>query len=667
MEKKTINPSAGTIKEVQKMINKKKLKSLKLNELKNLAKKIGIKGFSKLKKDLLLDLIEKTTSKETSSKKTTSEEDDQSNTKPKSKKILSDLSENNTSKYEKLGLEKIANKLEEIIQSSNWMYKNLEIQDLIKIFKEKFQREFKKAEKKYLIDNSENKKFKYNPEYKSKFDKKIIEYRDKKRKYYKELDHIQNKNYDKKLEIIENIKKLIDKNKKKFEEKYKEFKKIQESWHSTGSVPRSKDHNMWQTYKHHVERFYDFLHLDRELRDIDYKHNYEEKLKIIEKAESLTQENDIIKSSRNINILHKKWKNELGPVAKEHRQILWKKFQIATKTIQNKRKEFQKNALRVIKTNINTRNEILIKMKSCINENPNNHIDWQNKIVDFNKLREDFKKIGYIPNKDAKSLWKNFRDISKSFMISKNEFYKKQKTEHKTKIIQKTELIKIIKQYIERDDWEEKIDEVKKIQIKWKSIGFIPRKIDNKLWKEFSNLNSIYFQRIKSGYNKLNKDETELYKLKNEYINELNKLKISKNLEGAIKKIQTIIKNWNEIGQVNIKVNEKLNQSFKKSLINTIENNKSLNKIKEDLIFESKLILTENKIDVTNSLQEEFIKKEKNLKSELNQLENNLDFFTNSSSNNPIVKDVEKKIRAIKNQIDSIKEKKKKLSKSKIS
>ena len=424
---------------------------------------------------------------------------------------------------------------------------------------------------------------------------------------------------------------------------------------------------MWQTYKHHVERFYDFLHLNRELRDIDYKHNYEEKLKIIEKAESLTQENDIIKSSRNINILHKKWKNELGPVAKEHRQILWKKFQIATKTIQNKRKEFQKNALRVIKTNINTRNEILIKMKSCINENPNNHIDWQNKIVDFNKLREDFKKIGYIPNKDAKSLWKNFRDISKSFMISKNEFYKKQKTEHKTKIIQKTELIKIIKQYIERDDWEEKIDEVKKIQIKWKSIGFIPRKIDNKLWKEFSNLNSIYFQRIKSGYNKLNKDETELYKLKNEYINELNKLKISKNLEGAIKKIQTIIKNWNEIGQVNIKVNEKLNQSFKKSLINTIENNKSLNKIKEDLIFESKLILTENKIDVTNSLQEEFIKKEKNLKSELNQLENNLDFFTNSSSNNPIVKDVEKKIRAIKNQIDSIKEKKKKLSKSKIS
>ena len=207
------------------------------------------------------------------------------------------------SKYKKLGIEKINNKLEEVTESSNWMHKNREIQDLIKIFNEKFYKELKKAEKSFFIDNSKDKNFVYKPKFKTKFDKIIYEYKDKKKKYFKDLDNVQSKNFQIKLEIIENIKKLIDKNTRNFEEKYKEFKKNRENWHSTGPVPRAKDQNLWQTYKHHVERFYDLLHLNRRLRDIDFNHNYQEKLKIIESAELLAKESDIIRATRNINIL----------------------------------------------------------------------------------------------------------------------------------------------------------------------------------------------------------------------------------------------------------------------------------------------------------------------------------------------------------------------------
>ena len=572
------------------------------------------------------------------------------------------IGENYLLKYKKLNLEKINIILEDVIESSSWFNKNREIQDLIKIFREKFNNELKKAEKKFFVENSNDKKFIYKSEFKIKFDKLIFEYKNKRKKYFKDLEVTQNKNLEKKHEIIENIKKLIDKNSGDFEEKYKEFKINKENWHNTGAVPRSKDQNLWQTFKHHVERFYDLLHLNRKFREVDYKNNYKEKLKIIENAELLTNEKDIIKATRNINILHKKWKNELGPVEKKHRESLWKRFQLATKEIQKKRKEFQKNATKSIKENIKFREEILKKMTFSLEQIPNNHRDWQKKIISFQKLREDFKAIGYIPNKDGKFLWKKFRDHSKIFMNAKNEFYKNQKEEYKIKVSQKKDLINELKFILNSDDWHEKLEIVKKNQIKWKSIGFLPRKVDNKLWNEFSNYNNHYFERVKSGYNKLNKKEADFYNSKKDFIDKLKNLKLSEDIDKSIKIIEKNLNEWNKLGKLNNKINQKLNNEFSKSLNNIINNNKTVVKIKKDLIFEISLKLIEHEIEDPNYIFESELKKEKNLIDELNQLENNLEFFTNSSSENKLFKDVEKKIKLIKNQIRLINEKKKRIN-----
>ena len=154
----------------------------------------------------------------------------------------------------------------------------------------------------------------------------------KKKRYFKDLSSNQKENLEKRQELIEKIKNLIivDENPNKL---YSKFKVLKEEWHNTGQVPITERNNIWETYRHHVSKFYDFLHLNRDLRELDFKHNYEEKVKIIERAEQLDKINDIVKASRDLNDLHRLWKNELGPVSREHSDDLWARFQAASQKI----------------------------------------------------------------------------------------------------------------------------------------------------------------------------------------------------------------------------------------------------------------------------------------------------------------------------------------------
>ena len=177
------------------------------------------------------------------------------------------------------------------------------MQTINKLFEEKFQEDFK-TQKKIFIDGGGNEiDFIYKPEYKKSFDQIGYDYRKKRREHYKGQEATQKVNLEQKKSIIEEIKSLIniDQN---INTVYKNFRTLQENWYNVGLVPRAESQNLWETYKHHVEKFYDFLHLNRELRELDYKHNYEEKLKIIEQAEVLQEAGDVLRASRDLNTLH---------------------------------------------------------------------------------------------------------------------------------------------------------------------------------------------------------------------------------------------------------------------------------------------------------------------------------------------------------------------------
>ena len=644
MEENTLQPSAEEKSKPQikngNKLEQKKVKKRPATSGKNITDKKN-----KLKDD---------SKKVNSTKKKEVKEDEHE--KIKSDKIASDdklIKEKPD--YTKLGLEKLINVFEELYTGDFWLKNQQNLQQINDLFEEKFQIELNKQKKVFVKKGGKEVDFFFKPDYKKKFDKISFEYRKKKRDHYKKQEEIQKINLEKKNNIINEIKKLIDQN--QIDSKtYKTFRELRDSWYNTGYVPRHESQNLWETFKHHIERFYAFLHLDREFRDLDYKHNYEEKLKIIEKAEELKNVMDVVRASRDLNILHQKWKNDLGPVAKEHREDLWVRFQKASKVIQTKRQEYQKDKVSVMQENLHKKNDLLKKMKSILDKVPDNHSSWQNALKNFNLLRDEFKDIGYVPAKNSKILWKSFREYGTEFMRKKNIFYKEQKKTFTININEKKEIIKLSKNILESENWNNCVEEMKGFQKKWKNVGFIPRKIENKLWIDFSKIHKDYFDRLKLGYKKISLEQEKLLTEKKSYLEKIKSNQFDKSIESIENQLEKHVQNWNNLGVLDAKNESKMNQVFFKNL--TIEV-KNADLEKDELKHVLKTINTKMFEYDSNLLDIEYdnIKSQlSNLKSELTQLENNLEFFSNSSSENPLFKNVEKQIKNCEKKIEKFHE-----------
>ena len=327
--------------------------------------------------------------------------------------VTSDKSEKKSSKKvsksktKTSGLDKLVSDFIEKIDSDDWFNKRKDIEEL----RSKINSTLKSSES----DTDEFKKSK------SLFFQTLKTYSFKKKRYFKDLSSNQKENLEKRQELIEKIKNLIivDENPNKL---YSKFKVLKEQWHNTGQVPITERNNIWETYRHHVSKFYDFLHLNRDLRELDFKHNYEEKVKIIERAEQLDKINDIVKASRDLNDLHRLWKNELGPVSREHSDDLWKRFQAASHKIHSKRQNFQKEISSIQQENFKKKEDVIFRMRDLVKSVPNSHSDWQNKIKEFDKLKNEFQSIKNLQRNKNKKCWNDFRVVTKEFNTSKNNF-----------------------------------------------------------------------------------------------------------------------------------------------------------------------------------------------------------------------------------------------------
>ena len=464
------------------------------------------------------------------------------------------------------------------IQSDKWMSVRKEIEEIKKRIEIELSKEFDKEKKKFDANKKPEEKFFFKSENKIQYRESLKIYSSKKRKYYSEIGTIQKENLEKRLEMIENIKNLLDADKKP-NNLYQTFKKYKEQWHNIGQVPITERNNIWETYRHHVEKFYDFLHLNRELRELDYKYNYEEKLKLIKQAEALDKVKNTMQASRDLNILHRLWKNELGPVSKEFREELWTKFQKASNKIHAKRQKHQKEINSVQTENSSEKEKVLGKMRELAEKTANSHNEWQNRIQIFNKLKDDFQKIRNIPKKRNKIFWNDFREITKEFNNNKNSFYKNQKIDVRNSIEKKQNLINEVSNLIKKENYAQNSKRVIEIQNEWKKVGYMPRKISNSLWNEFRPLCNEFFNKLKT-----NKPR-------------------SSNRQGDSRKGNS-----------------------------------------EEQILRRKI----------SDLQNESI-----------QFENNLEYFTDSSNDNPLFKDVSSKLTAINDKIEVFKKKLNKITKTK--
>jgi hypothetical protein len=494
--------------------------------------------------------------------------------------------------------------------------------------------------------------FHYTTPLKKEFNSLYFDYKEKRNNYYKNLKKDLQANFNRRQELIEELKGLLNAE-ENINTTYKHFKDIQERWHLAGPIPRDKYNIVWNTYHHHVENFYDFLHLNREFRDLDFKHNLEQKLKLIGRAEELSQDEDINKAFRELQMLHKMWKEEIGPVAKEYREEVWDKFSGFTKIVHDRRHELLKDQEKEFEVNFEKKKELIENIQQITTETKASHQSWQNAIKKVQVLRDAYFETGKVPRANNKEIWALFKDATRKFNREKNAFYKNQKKEQYKNLEKKLELIQIAEANKDSDDFETVTPLMKKIQSDWKDIGHVPRKDSDKIWKQFKGACNHYFNQLHAQKNEANKEELEHYESKSQLLEKLDSLELTGDHKADLKNIKSQIAAWKEIGRVPYN-KRNIEHKFNKVLDGLFEQ-LNLGKKETELIkFENKLNSMVSQEDERKLQNEQFFisKKIGETKDEIRQLENNLGFFQNVESDNPLVKEVHKNIAKHKEQLE---------------
>ena len=553
--------------------------------------------------------------------------------------------------YDKMSLEALAIELEKLVKSKKVQAIKSHVEDINNEFKTKFNALIEEKKEDFLNDGGNEIDFYYSSPVQKRYKIAYKEYRNKLHEHYKSLENNLKQNLANKLEIIEELKGLINVE-ENINTTYKHFKELQERWRNTGPIPRDKYNNAWNSYHHHVEIFYDFLHLNRDLRDLDFKHNLEKKLLIIERAEELAQDDDVMRSFRELQELHKMWKEELGPVGKEHREDIWERFKNATKIINDKRQVYYQHIDKIHEKNLEHKLEIIAAIEVVNTEKVASHSIWQKKIKEVEALRDAFFNAGKVPIKVNEETWAKFKTAVRIFNKNKNAFYKGLKKEQFTNLQKKLELIKIAEDNKDNEDIETTTALMKKIQSDWKKIGHVPRKDSDKIWKQFKTACNYFFDKMHATKNAANKVNLDAFNKKYELLDSLKNIKTTGNMEKDKAIISDLISKWNGLGRV---PNDKryIEGKFNKALDELFSNTKIDKNDIELIKFENKLEDL-NSEDSTRNLDNErnFIRKKiDEIKSQVNQLENNLQFFTNVTDDNPLVKEVHNNIKEHKNTL----------------
>jgi len=564
--------------------------------------------------------------------------------------------------YHAMSMENLVGELQKLVRTEKIQAIKKHVDGIKTEFDLKFQ-DFIEHKKEDFISNGGNEiDFRYNSVTKRQFNEVYGDYREKRDQYYKNLERSLVDNLVKRQEIIEQLKGLVNVE-EDINTTYKNFKDLQERWKTAGPIPRANYNDVWRTYHHHIEIFYDFLHLNRELRDLDFKHNLEEKLKIISRAETLAEEPNLNKAFQELQTLHKIWKEDIGPVDKTQREAIWERFSAATKALHKRRQEFYKEQDLVYEKNLDKKKEIIASITELSGQIANNHRTLQQQIKEMEKLREDFFSAGKVPLKFNEATWSAFKEAVRAFNKQKNTFYKNLKREQQENLDKKRALLERAISLKDNEDWDATTPEMKLIQSDWKKIGHVPRKYSDKIWNEFKNACNHYFNRLHALKNKSQQQESQNLQKKKECLERLRAFALSGNREKDIAEIKRFISEWKSHGNVpfhqkniNLKFNKILDALFRKLDIGKQESEllKYGNRLKQLANSDNDDSIARERVFIRRKIEES--------KSEIRQLENNLQFFSNASEDSPVVQDVIKNIDRQKATLETWKSKLKNLT-----
>ena len=479
-------------------------------------------------------------------------------------------------------------------------------------------------------------------------------YRKIKSDFRKTKEKEEENNLKTKKQIIENIDALA-KEEESIKITFEKFRTLQEKWKNTGHVPLSENNHLWQSYHHHVELFYDFIKLNNDLRDLDFKRNLQEKTEICKKATALLKEKSVDKAHNNLQELHEHWKN-VGPVERDQREPLWEKFQEVSRIINKNRNDHFIERKKQDAKKLEEKNTICSEINNLTAEKVASYKQWQEATNKCNELESKWKSLAGLNKEDNKIAWKKLRDSLTNFYNTKNEFYKQKKEtsnrilENKLAICEKAENLQ------NSTDWQTVGKEFIKLQEEWKNSEFSPSSQSNKIWKRFRTACDTFFKARKVQYKKIEKEEEIAFKQKESLIKELEVFKASSDSKEDIERLKEFSLKWKNIGHIarnKMDINDTffnlVNSKFKELGLNkkTLATEQYKNKV-SSLKGDSKAI---------NGEQQFLREKIDSLKKEISQYENNISFFGSGKATQPLLQQAQKQIENVKADIEDLKQK----------
>jgi len=543
--------------------------------------------------------------------------------------------------YDDLTMEDLVKELQSLVNSQAVQSIKSSVDSLKKAFDTKFSSLLAEKKAVFLADGGASIDFHYSSPVKIELNSIITDYRAKRNKHYAALESQLNDNLEKRLVAIESLKTLIEKADSKT--MHHNFKELQEQWKAIGPVPRTKYNNTWRNYHHHVERFYDLLHMNNDLRELDFKHNLEEKIKIVERAFELTQLEDVAFAFKELQELHKSWKEEIGPVSREFREEIWQKFSEATKIIHDKRDQFFEIQKSKYQENVQLKLDVITSLEGFDTSKNKTHSDWQKAIKDFEAKREVFFTIGKVARNKSQKIWDKLKVATKNFNHAKNVFYKELNSEQHQNLEKKLALLELAKGLKDSDDFKDATGKMKRIQADWKTIGHVPRKFSDKIWKEFKDACNHYFDRIHQIQDNGSSDEIEALVTKKEFLSQI--LTVIGNSEITLDEVKAYIQTWKNIGRVPRKekqIESDFNSAIEKLFAQLSIEGPELAMLKYKMLIDS-YVLSNNSRKVESEIQ--FVRKKiDELTKGIQQLENNISFIANATEDNPLVVNVRNSI-----------------------
>jgi hypothetical protein len=493
----------------------------------------------------------------------------------------------------------------------------------------------------------------------------LEKYKEKRTDYSKIQEAEKYENLKKKYDIIDKIKDLVNRE-ESINKTFHDFRLLQNEWHSIGIVPQTSLKDLWENYHHYIEIFYDYIKINKELRDLDLKKNLEAKVLLCEKAEALLLEPNPVNAFRYLQDFHNQWR-EIGPVPQESKNEIWERFKEATSQINKSHHEYFEKQKDEQRKNLDAKIALCEEVEAINLLEMKNFKEFDDRAGKVVELQKMWRTIGFAPKKQNNKVYQRFRDACDAFFEKKRGFYADNKEVQLNNLQAKTELCIQAEALQESTDWKATSDALIKLQKEWKEIGPVPRKQSERCWKRFRKACDHFFNRKTEFFAQLDTSYEDNLKAKLDIIRELENFDPGTDVQAAFERLKDLQRKWTDIGFVPFNMKDEITNKYRNALNKEFDKLKIADEDKSILKYKTKLDNLKANPKASRKVRNErdkFFTKIKQLESDIVLWENNIGFFAKSTNADTMIREVEEKIDSAKKLIKTLEEKVKMIDQS---